>query len=97
MRGFLYSPLGDELATRIQLQQTYHGLVESDVIVVNPGVGETGPGTAECLGRIRRLLQRIRRIPERHGDLFLCDPRNPDRKVYKKLLKALQPMCRGGT
>lgn len=97
MRGFLYSPLGDELATRIQLQQTYHGLVESDVIVVNPGVGETGPGTAECLGRIRRLLQRIRRIPERHGDLFLCDPRNPDRKVYKKLLKALQPMCRAGT
>ena len=40
MRGFLYSPLGDELATRIQLLQPYHGLVESDVIVVNTQTGE---------------------------------------------------------
>lgn len=96
MRGFLYSPLGDELATRIQLQQPYHGLVESDVIVVNPGAGSSGQQTASCLQRIERLLERIRGISERGGELFLCDPSNPDSKVCKKLLKALKPMCRGG-
>lgn len=96
MRGFLYSPLGDELATRIQLQRPYHGLVESDVVVVNPSVGATGPETAECLRRIQRLLERIRGVSERHSELFLCDPRKQDGKVCKKLFKALRPMCQGG-
>ncbi len=96
MRGFLCSPLGDELATRIQLQQPYHGLVESDVIVVNTNSGTAGSETAECLRRIERLLERIRGISGRRGDLFLCDPRDPDTKVGRKLLKALKPMCRDG-
>jgi len=96
MRGFLYSPLGDELATRIQLQQPYHGLVESDAIVVNPSVGATGSETAVCLRRIERLLERIRGVSGRRGELFLCDPRKQNGKVCKKLFKALQPMCQGG-
>lgn len=96
MRGFLQSPLGDELATRIQLQQPYHGLVESDVIVVNPGVGERGPETAECLRRVERLVARVRCVSDRSTELFLCDPRDQNGKVCKKLLKALEPMCRGG-
>lgn len=96
MRGFLYSPLGDELATRIQLQQPYHGLVESDVIVVNPGVGERGPETAECLRRIERLVARVRGLSDRCSELFLCDPRDQNGKVCEKLLKALEPMCQGG-
>ena len=93
-RGFLYSPLGDELATRIQLQQPYHGLVESDVIVVNTSVGETGSETDECLGRVARLLERARGASGRPEELFLCDPRDWRCKVCKKLLKALEPMCR---
>jgi hypothetical protein len=96
MRGFLYSPLGDELATRIQLQQPYHGLVESDVIVVNTSVGEKGPETADCLRRIERLLERVRGVSGRRSELFLCDLRDLNGKVSKKLLKTLKPMCRGG-
>jgi hypothetical protein len=94
MRGFLYSPLGDELATRIQLQQPYHALVESDVIVVNTNAGNTGCETAECLRRIERMLERVRGISGRCGRLFLCDPRNPDTRAGRKLLKTLKPMCR---
>lgn len=97
MRGFLYSPMGDELATRIQLRQPYHGLVESDVIVVNPGVGASGPESTECVRRIEKLLKRISGVTERHNKLFLCDPLDPDTRTCKKLLKALKPMCRGGT
>ena len=96
MRGFLYSPLGDELATRIQLQQPYHGLVESDVIIVNSSVGVRGPDTDDCLHRIERLLSRVRGVSGRRGELFLCNPVDPCGKVGKTLLKALKPMCVGG-
>jgi len=96
MRGFLDSPLGDELATRIQLKQPYHGLVESDVILVNAGAGESGPQTAECLRRIERLLERVRGGSGRRGEMFLCDPRNRNGKVVKRLFAALEPMCQSG-
>ncbi len=96
MRSFLYSPLGDELATRIQLQPPYHGLVESDVIVVNNKAGATGPHTAECVHRIERLLNRIRGGSGRRSELFLCDPFDFNGRACKKLLKALKPMCLGG-
>jgi hypothetical protein len=94
MCGFLNSPLGEELATRMQLRQPYHALVESDVIIVNPGVGGTGPETASCLRRIEKLLERIGELSTRRGQLFLCDPRDQDGKTGRKLLKALRPMCR---
>lgn len=96
MRGFIESPLGDELATRIQLKQAYHGLVESDVIIVNAGVGASGSETAECLRRIERLLQRIRGASGHRGEMFLCDPRNTNGKVVRRLFAALNPMCQGG-
>ena len=96
MRSFLYSPLGDELATRIQLQPTYHGLVESDVIVVNTGVGNRSPDSEECLRRIKHLLERTRGDSEQAAQLFFCDPCIPTAKISKKLLEALKPMCAGG-
>jgi hypothetical protein len=96
MRGFLYSPLGDELATRIQLQQPYHGMVESDVIVVNTGIGTANSETEQCLHRVERLLDRIRGASGRPSELFLCDPRDQGGKACKKLLKALAPMCHAG-
>ncbi len=97
MRGFLYSPLGDELATRIQLQPAYHGLVESDVILVNTGAGERGEETDECLRRIRRLIERLRGHSDQQRELFHCNPREPKEKDCKSLLKALEPMCCGGS
>lgn len=96
MRGFLYSPLGDELATRIQLQPLYHGLVESDVIVVNTSVGERRPETDECLRRIERLLKRLRVSSKQHSELFLCEPRDATGRDCKKLKAALEMVCRGG-
>jgi len=96
MRGFLYSPLGDELATRIQLQQPYHGLVESDVIVVNESVGQRGPQTEECLRRIGQLLARLHGAGGRRGEMFICPIAEGDGALDHQLLKALKPMCQGG-
>ncbi len=97
MRGFLYSPLGDELATRIQLQPPYHGLVESDVILVNTGAGTQQTDTEECLNRIERLLVRLHGHSGQRAELFHCDPRDTKAKDCKKLLKALAPMCQNGS
>ena len=96
MRGFLHSPLGDELATRIQLQQPYHGLVESDVIVVNTRVGERSPETEEFLRRVGRLLARIRGVSGRPGELFMSALCDQDGSIDRPLLRALKPMCAGG-
>jgi len=95
-RSFLRSPLGDELATRIQLQPPYHGLVESDVIVVNSQIGQIGPEPTACVQRIERLLDRIKHAEGHRAQLFYCDPVDRNGKDCKKLLKALKPMCRGG-
>lgn len=96
MRGFLYSPLGDELATRIQLQQPYHGLVESDVIVVNSAVGQRGEETDECIRRIGRLLTRVRGASSRQSEMFVCSVAAPIAVLDKNLTKALRPMGVGG-
>jgi len=96
MRGFLYSPLGDELATRIQLQQPYHGLVESDVVIVNSGIGERGSETDECLRRVGRLISRIRGACGRQSELFMCDLLASNGDLDRPVLKALKPMCLGG-
>lgn len=96
MRGFLNSPLGDELATRIQLQQEYHGLVESDVIVVNSQAGEKSKESDECVRRIRQLLDRLRCGKSKPCELFVCDPTDLKDQTCKGLMQALKPMCQRG-
>ncbi len=96
MRGFLNSPLGDELATRIQLQQPYHGLVESDVIVVNSQAGEKNAESEECIRRIRQLLDRLRCGRSKFSELFVCDPTDTKDAACKGLMQALKPMCQRG-
>lgn len=95
-RSFLYSPLGDELATRIQLQPPYHGLVESDVIVINNQIGKLGPSPTACVQRIDRLLERIKPADGKRAQLFFCNPVDRSGRDCKKLIKALRPMCTSG-
>lgn len=96
MRGFLYSPLGDELATRIQLRRPYHGLVESDVIIVNPGAARRTAESDSCLRRIKQMLERLRAISGRQGELLLCNLDHREDASDRKLQSVLRPMCRGG-
>jgi len=87
--SFLDSPLGVEIASRIQLQPEYHGLVESDVILINTGVGGTGGAVDEVLRRLEVLLNRIRARVQNDGMLFCCDPcetQDPRRiRLFEKL------------
>lgn len=92
LRGFLNSPLGDELATRIQFQPAYHGLVESDVVLINTGVGGMLPIVDECERRLERLLARLRGPSARSGVLFCCDPMDPQDPQRNQLFQRLKEL-----
>ncbi len=86
LRGLMNSPLGDELATRILLQPSHHGLLESDVVIVNTAVGGMSPVVDTCVRRLERVLNHV------HGDgdpahpMFACDPSDPEDPLRTKLL-----------
>lgn len=95
-RGFLYSPLGEELATRVQLQPPYHGLVESDVVIVNTALGKSLAAGNPAIEKAATLLGHMGKLTGRHGELYTCNLYAEDDAVSRQLLKALRPMCRGG-
>ncbi|MFQ5490762.1 MAG: hypothetical protein ACE5GE_08590 [Phycisphaerae bacterium] len=94
MRGFLKSPLGEELATRIQFQPDYHGLVESDAVLINTGVGGMSPVIDNCVARLEKILARLRGPSARKNVIFCCDLADPKDPLRKKLLKQLKELLR---
>jgi hypothetical protein len=92
LRQFLNSPLGAEIASRIQLQPAYHALVEADVVVVNTGVDEAGDCLDECVNRIESLLARIRHDARRHSVLYWGNISDANEPSYKKLLVRLRTL-----
>ncbi len=85
LRGLIHSPLGDELATRILLQPTHHGLLEADVVVVNSAMKGAPDVAEECLRRLRAVLNHLPAPTGRRPDLYACDPANPQDPQYPKL------------
>ncbi len=93
MRGFLNSPLGDELATRIQFQPDYHGLVESDIVLINTGLGAVSEAAKDCVWRIQRLLSRLSSHSGLRGEVFLCDPLAQECPARRELLERVDLRC----
>lgn len=95
IRQFLNSPLGAEIASRIQLQPDYHGLVESDVVVVNTGAGRCPEALDACVGRLEKLLGRLRHDARRHSVLYwgdIQDIGDPARhRLLQRFRSLLQP------
>lgn len=92
IRQFLRSPLGGEIASRIQLQPSYHAMVESDVVLINTGVGGETEALAECLARIEKLLARVRHDTRRHSVLYWGDISSREDPTYSKLLRRLKTL-----
>jgi len=88
-RNLLHSPLGDELATRIQLQPCYHGLVESDVVLLNTANGGSLPVADQCMRQIERLLTRVRGRTASRPEFFRCDPCDANDPQRVELFKSL--------
>ncbi len=92
VRGFLSSPLGIEIASRIQLQPDYHAVVESDVVVVNTGVGRGGKVMKECVKRVEKLLARVRHDARRSSILYWGNFLDTRDSTQKKLVKRLRSL-----
>ncbi len=81
--SLLHSPLGEELASRIQCRPEYHGLIESDFVVVNTGIGGTSAVVDEVVNRLEKLAHRARAAQVHQQTVFccdLCDRSDPRRK-----------------
>jgi hypothetical protein len=89
IRHFLGSPLGAEIASRIQLQPEYHALVEADVVIVNAKrLSRNRRVLDECVSRLQKLLTRIRQDARRQSVLYWGDIREDDtarRKLTQRL------------
>lgn len=92
-RGLLYSPLGEELATRMQLQTDYHGLLESDLVIINSGLGKETAQTQSCIDRLDSLLGTLHRISGRRTECFVCNVLEDDDLVTRHLLKTIGPLA----
>lgn len=89
VRQFLRSPVGAEIASRIQLQPEFHALVEADVVLINMGRVTAPEVLDECIRRIEKLLSRIRHDSRQHSVLYwgdLTSDRDPTRcKLIERL------------
>lgn len=80
IRHFLSSPLGAEIASRIQLQPDYHALVEADVVIVNSSWVDPRNRDVldDCVARLQKLLSRVRQDARRQSVLYWGDLRADD-------------------
>jgi len=90
MRRFVNSPLGAEIASRIQLQPQYHSLVESDVTIVNMAVGGTTEVVDQCIGQIQTLIARLAEGRITKPVLFNCDLLDYADPLHQRLLERLR-------
>jgi hypothetical protein len=96
MRRFLSSPLGAEIASRIQLQPPYHSLAASDCVVINTGQEGDGSILAECVRLLGALLNRIREGAGKERQLFICDPSDAHDPGTAKLMARLKELLSSG-
>ena len=89
---FLASPLGAEIASRIQLQPEYHAMVESDVTLINTALGPCSSSVDECIRRIELLMGRVRDHARRDNALYCCDPLSADDPRREHLLRRLRAL-----
>ncbi|MHC4441525.1 MAG: hypothetical protein ACYTF1_26120 [Planctomycetota bacterium] len=87
MRQFADSPIGAEIASRIQLQPDYHALVESDIVVIN--IGREGKTNALriCIGRLRKLLAQVQHQARRRSVFYWGDVTDDHDPAQAKLIR----------
>lgn len=94
VRQFLASPLGVEIASRIQLQPQYHGLAESDLIILNAGDSADTPEADKTLRSLEMFLARIGEATARPRPVYSCDLLDHDDPIMPAVISALKPLLR---
>lgn len=73
LSNLMQTPLGEELASRVQCHPDYHGVLESDAVVINTGVGGTSEAVDEVVRRLEQLARRLRPNVQDRSIVFCCD------------------------
>lgn len=97
IRQFLSSPIGAEIASRIQLQPEFHALVEADIALINTGIGPGGKPLKECIRRLQKLLSRLRHDARRHSVLYWGDVTDRQAQTNQKLVRRLKRLLAKST
>jgi hypothetical protein len=90
VKQFLNSPLGAEIASRIQLQPEYYALIESDVAIINMGAGHANEVLDQCVKRLEKLLARVRHDARRQSVLYWGDITHSRDPMNQKLIRRLK-------
>lgn len=91
VRQFMGSPLGAEIASRIQLQPTFHPLVEADVALIVTQSDRSCPILNHCVDRLQNLLSRIRHEARQHSLLYWGDLDSDGcEQAYQQLMDRLK-------
>ncbi len=88
MIRLLDSPLGQELASRIQCHPDYHGLIDSNAIVVNTGIGATSGAADAVVARLETLINDNSPVNGSRS-IYCCDVLDRHDPRRKKLLALL--------
>jgi len=97
IRHFLSSPIGAEIASRIQLQPGFHALVEADIALINTGIGSGGEPLEECIRRLQKLLSRLRHDARRHSVLYWGNIADRQTTSHQKLVRRLKRLLSKST
>jgi len=89
VRGLMNTPLGHELATRILLQPSHHGLLDSDILIVNTAVGGASAVLDGCVRRLEKVLDHLGGVTRDRRLLFACDPCDSEDPLRGKLFDRL--------
>jgi len=93
MIHLLQSPLGKELASRIQCRPEYHAMADSNIVIVNTGVGGTSGVVDNVVARLEKLA--TSGGGSTRGPIVYCcdlmDPADPRRKKLLDHLRDCQP------
>ena len=95
IRRFLASPLGNHLATRIQLRPEYHGLFESDMVLINTAGDGASAAVNGCHRRLESLLSRIGAPAANRGAVFHCNPTDRQDPQRCTFVESLRTLCSG--
>jgi hypothetical protein len=88
--------LGAELTARVRLQPNYHTLLESDVVILNAGLGGVGEVVEVCARRLERLIESLPTTVAKRPLFFCCDPLDDADPLASRSLDAMLDLLTRG-
>lgn len=90
--AFIDAALGTRLAVQFMLQPCYHVLIDSDVVLLNLGVGPDGDAAEICAHRLQALIEQLRRDGTRPAWFAACEPADSEDALSMQALLRIESL-----